>query len=217
MPSQGWLSLGAIKYSSKQIESTRTHLEVFAKHSREYRHGECEVCTHIATQSVLPSKLFADLQGKDLLRVPVTQSMVDLLFTIFDHTDDLRSATAIHIVRMWPAHYEQFGMFQTTMSKSDRAVLHITDVKVIRNRISPSTREKVLHSTAEDKVLQGQIAIKKNGMVAEANSAIVRLVAALQHVKGLARSLCKARQSLEKGWQDTSLGTATCVLLRSLL
>ena len=34
-----------IEYSSKQIESARTHLEVFAKHSREYmvRNGEWEV------------------------------------------------------------------------------------------------------------------------------------------------------------------------------
>ena len=47
---------------------------MFAKYSREYmvRHGEWEVCMHTPMQSVLPSQLLADLQSKDLLRVPVT-------------------------------------------------------------------------------------------------------------------------------------------------
>ena len=111
------------------------------------------------------------------------------------------------------------------MSKSDREVLHITDVKAIQNRISTSSGEKWLYATAEYKVLQRQVDIK-NGAVAEANSAIVDLgdfnvkaaiSAALQHVKNadqahhmlesstqlLATSLYKARQSLEEGWQDT--------------
>ena len=37
-----------IESSAQQIESARTNLEVFAKHSRAYmvRHGEREVCIH---------------------------------------------------------------------------------------------------------------------------------------------------------------------------
>ena len=62
------------------------------------------------------------------------------------------------------------------MRESDREVLHIIDVTAIQNRISTYSREKALHATAEDKVLQGQVAIK-NGAVAEANSAVVDLAA----------------------------------------
>ena len=121
-------------------------------------------------------------------------------------------------------HYNQFGTFQSTISESDREVLHITDVKAIQNMISTSG-EKARHVTVEDKVIQGQATIK-NGAITEANSDVVDLMAvntkacisaALQHVKNaelalypsesstqaLARSLCKARQYLEEGWQDT--------------
>ena len=42
-------------------------------------HGEWEVCTHTPTQTVLPSQLLSDSQNKELLGVPVTQPMVDLL------------------------------------------------------------------------------------------------------------------------------------------
>ena len=122
-----------IEYSSQQNESTRTHLEVFAKHSRKYmgRHGECEVCMHTLTLSVLLNQLLVDPQGKDLLGVLVTQPMVDLLYATFDHMDDPKGLTANQVVRMWPAHYNQFGTFQTIMSEFDREVLHITDVKAI--------------------------------------------------------------------------------------
>ena len=126
---------------------------------------------------------------------------------------------------MWPAHYEQFGSFLTTMSEGDREVLHITDVKAIQQKINSAPREKAKHSAAEDKVLAGQAAIK-NGMVTESNSAIIDLAAfnmkaaitsVLQQVKnskqalhtaetctqGLARCLRKAKQSLEGAWADT--------------
>ena len=48
-----------IEYSSKEIESARTHLEVFAQHSWKYmvEYGEWEVCMHTPTQTVLPSQL----------------------------------------------------------------------------------------------------------------------------------------------------------------
>ena len=46
--------------------------------------------------------------------------MVDLLCTIFDCTDNLKGSTANQVVRMWLAHFEQFGKFQTTMGESDR-------------------------------------------------------------------------------------------------
>ena len=77
---------------------------------------------HTHTESVLPSQRVVDLQDKDLLGVPVTQPIVDLC-TIFDCTDDLKGPRANQVDRMWPAHYEQLGMFQTTMSESDREVL----------------------------------------------------------------------------------------------
>ena len=124
------------------------------------RHGEWEVCTHTPTQSVLPSQLLADPQGKELLGVPVTQPMVDLLCAIFQCTDVLKSSTANQIVRMWPAHYKQFSLFQTTMSESDRDVLHITNVKAIQHKINTSKR-KAQHSMAEDKVLLGSSSHQK--------------------------------------------------------
>ena len=49
-------------------------------------------------------------------------------------------------------HFEQFGKFQTTMGELGREVLHITDVKVVQNKIKTS-REQVLYAAAEDKVL----------------------------------------------------------------
>ena len=51
-------------------------------------HGEWEVCTHIPAQTVLPSQLLSDPQHKELLGVPVTQPMVDLLCAILQQTDD---------------------------------------------------------------------------------------------------------------------------------
>ena len=92
------------------------------------------MCTHTPSQSVLPGQLLADPQGKELLGVPVTQPMVDLLCAIFQHTDNLKSSTANQIITMWPAHYEQFSSFQITMSEGDREVLHITDVKAIQTQ-----------------------------------------------------------------------------------
>ena len=68
--------------------------------------------------------------------MPVIQLMVDVLCDILQRSDDLKHSTANQIVRMWPAHYEQFGSFQTTMSKGDRDVLHITDVKAVEHKIN---------------------------------------------------------------------------------
>ena len=201
-----------IEYSSK---STRTHLEAFARHSLEYmvEHGEWEVCTRTPALPVLPSQLLSNPQSKELLGVPVTQLMVDLLCAILH-------STANQVVRMLPAHYEQFGTFQTTMSEGDRAVLHITDVKAIQQKINSLPREKARYSTAEDKVLAGQTAIKNGTVMAIINLAAFNAKAAItsviQQVKnaeqvhtvetstqGLARCLHKARQSLEDGWADT--------------
>ena len=55
---------------------------------------------HTPMQSVPPSLLLADPQVKDLLRLPVTQTMMDLLCAIFDCTDDLKSMTANQVIRM---------------------------------------------------------------------------------------------------------------------
>ena len=95
---------------------------MFAKHSREYmvRHGQWEVCTNTHKQLVLLSQLLADLQGKDLLGVPVTQPMVELLCAIFDRTDDLKGSMANQVVRMWPSHFEQFGKFRTRSTSLPR-------------------------------------------------------------------------------------------------
>ena len=122
------------------------------------------------------SQLLVDPQGKELLGVPITQPMVDLLCSIFHHTNDLNSSTANQIVRIWPAHCKQFGSFQTTMSEANREVLHIIDVKAIQHKISSSSKEKAQPAAAEDKVLVGQAAIK-NGAVAESNSAVIDLAA----------------------------------------
>ena len=125
------------------------------------KNGEWEVCTHNPTQTVLPSQLLSDSQGKELIGVPVTLPMVDLLCAIIQRTDDLKNSMANQIVRMWPVLYEQFGSFQTTMSEGDRKVLHITDVKAIQPKINSAPKEKAKHSTAVDKVLVRKAAIKK--------------------------------------------------------
>ena len=78
-------------------------------------HGEWEVCTHTPAHTVLPSQLLADPQHKELLRVPVTQPMVDLLWAILQRTDDLKHPTANQVMHMWPAHFDQFSSFHTTM------------------------------------------------------------------------------------------------------
>ena len=103
-------------------------------------------------------------------------------------------------------------------------MLHITDVKAVQAKINASSKEKALQAAEEDKVLQGQAAIK-NGAVMEANSSVVDLAAfntkavisaALRPVKNIeqtlhrssfssqvvARSFQEAKQSLEEGWQD---------------
>ena len=66
------------------IDSAWTHLGVFTRHSLEYmvEHGEWEVCTHTPAQIVLLSQLLSDPQNKELLGVPITQPMVDLLCAI---------------------------------------------------------------------------------------------------------------------------------------
>ena len=53
------------------------------------KHGEWEVCTHIPTQTVLPSQLLSDPQGQEL---PVTQPMVDLLCAILQRSNDLKNS-----------------------------------------------------------------------------------------------------------------------------
>ena len=75
------------------------------------RHAQWEVCTHAPKQSVPPGQLLVDdPQDKDLLGVPVIQPMVDLLCAILTYTDDLKASAANQeVVRMWPAHFEQFG------------------------------------------------------------------------------------------------------------
>ena len=94
-----------IEYSSKQIESVKCSSNTVES---TWLDIGCEKCAHTPpTQLVLPSQLLADLQGKDLLGVPVTQPMVDLC-PIFDCTDDLKGSTISQVVRMWPAHYKQF-------------------------------------------------------------------------------------------------------------
>ena len=119
-----------IEYSAAQMESARTHLEVFAKHCRDYMtsHGELEVCKHTPSTSVLLHHMIISPQGKD---VPVTQSMVDLLCIIFQRTDDLKRSSAHKVLRMWPAHYNQFWPFKTSLSNSDREVQQIRDPKSI--------------------------------------------------------------------------------------
>ena len=103
------------------------------------RHVQWEVCTHASKQSVLPSQLLADPHGKDL-RVPVIQPMVDLLCAVLSYPHNMKSSTANQVVRMWPAHFEQFGKFQTAMRDADREVLHITDVEAVQAKINTNSQ-----------------------------------------------------------------------------
>ena len=136
-----------------------------------------------------------------LLGVPVTQPMVDLPCAIFQRTDDLKNSTANQVVRMWPAHYEQFGSFQTPMSDvyRDREVRYITDVKAIQHKISSAHKEKAQYSAAEDKVLVGQAAFK-TGAVAESNSTVIDLAAFLAAFNAKA-AITSALQYVKKAKQ----------------
>ena len=92
------------------------------------------MCICTPHQLVLPSQLLADPQVKELIGVPVTQAMVDLLCVILDCTDDLKGPTANQVVKMWLAHFEQCGKFQTTVAEADREMLHFTDVKAVQTK-----------------------------------------------------------------------------------
>ena len=72
--------------------------------------------------------------------------MVDLLYAILARTDDLKGFTANQVVWMWPAHFEQFGKFQTAMGEVDREVLHITDVKAVQVKINANSKEQLRFS-----------------------------------------------------------------------
>ena len=108
-------------------------------------------------------------------------------------------------------------------------VLQIRDPKLIQTKISLS-KEKSLHVAVEDKVNQGQAAIK-NGIIVEANSKVVDLAAfnakamitealdLLSDAKAivndldcegssrrLSQCLSRARESLEEGWDYIQTG-----------
>ena len=108
-----------IKYSHSELKSMRTHLEKFTRHYRDYMtsQGEWEVCKQTASMSVLPLHMLPTPQNKDLLGVPVTQPMVDLLCAILQCTHDLKSSSANKVLHMWPAHYAQFGSFRIRFYK----------------------------------------------------------------------------------------------------
>ena len=117
-------------------------------------------------------------------------------------------------------------------------VLHITEAGSMQLRIDTVPKEKALHAAAED-CAPGSNCLQ-NGPVAEVDSALVDQVAfkvkanismvlhqvseaesALHNMEcssqGPARSLCKARQSLEEGWQYKHLSWHMPVLAPNIL
>ena len=58
-----------IEFSLKEVDSARTHLEVFAMHSREYmvKHGQWEVCTHAPSSRSCPVSSWQILRAKIFL------------------------------------------------------------------------------------------------------------------------------------------------------
>ena len=89
--------------------------------------------------------------------------------------------------------------------------MHITETGSIQLRIDFVPKEKALHAATED----WSQSASKNGTNAEVYSVVMNLAAlyvmveadsALHNLecpsRGLARSLCRAKQSLKERWQD---------------
>ena len=72
---------------------------------------------------------------------------------------------------MWPAYFNQFGSFQTSLNDSNRGVMQISEHKLFQTKINSLSKEKALRAAAEDKVHHEQAAIT-HGAIAEANSAL---------------------------------------------
>ena len=134
----------AREYTSGQLESARTNLEVISKHVRDYMvaQGEWVECVQPTTQSALPQDMTTPASSSKSL-------------------GDLKVSSVNHVIKIWPAHYRQFGTFVTKMSDEDRDVLLITDSKIIQARIDANPREKALQAGAEEKVSLGQLGIRQ--------------------------------------------------------
>ena len=164
----------SLEYTSSQLESTRSNLEGVSKQVREYMVslGEWVDYVHPAAQSALPHEMITSGSPSGGLRVPITKTIASLLSGIFDHSGDFKGSSITRVLRIWLAHFQQFGTFVTKMSDEDREVLLIADSKIVQSRIDANLREKALQASAEEKVSLGQLGIRQ-GAVLEATSEVI--------------------------------------------
>ena len=80
-------------------------------------------CTQSSTQSALTQDMSTMVTKSEGISVPIKQTIVDLLTTIMEHTDDLKGSS----IHMWPSHYKKFSTFITKMSDKDWEILLIVD------------------------------------------------------------------------------------------
>ena len=97
----------ALEYTSSQLESTRTNLEVIFKHVREYMvtQGEWVECVQATTQSALPQDKTTPMASSKSLGVPITETIASLLSAIFAHRSDLKGSSVNRVIKIWPAHW----------------------------------------------------------------------------------------------------------------
>ena len=165
------------------------------------------------SQSALPQDVSTVVAESREIGIPVTQTIVDLLTTIMEHTEDLKGLAVNKVLRMWPSHYKQFGIFVTKMSDKDRETLQIVDPKVIQGKIDTVPQEKALQATADEKVDLGQLVIHQ-GLITEANLEAIELptVKAKANIKSALSLMEEAKAAL----YDLELGHVARKLHRRL-
>ena len=128
----------ALEYTSTQLQSTWTNLEVCAKQDRAYMvdHGEWVECVHPPPPtSALPIQMTTTIAPSKGLGFLVTQSVATLLTAIMEHKGNLKGLSINKVLQVWPSHFEQFGSYITKMSDEDREMLQIADPKVGHSKI----------------------------------------------------------------------------------
>ena len=115
----------ALEYTTPQLESSRTNLEVCAKQVRVYMvdHGEWVECVQPPPPSALPIRMTNMVASSRGLGFPVTQSVAALLTAIMEHKGDLKGSSINKVLRVWPTHFQQFRSYVTKMIDEDRETL----------------------------------------------------------------------------------------------
>ena len=142
---------------------------------------------------------------------PTPVSDYSLNIPIMEHKDDLKGSSVNKVLRMWPAHFQQF----TKMSDADRDVVQIADPQIVQAKIDSQPREKAFQAAAEEKVTFGQLGIWQGSredisaaldLVEEVKAAVDKLELG-QAAKKLHRYLHMATRSLNSAWDHTQIAS----------